>query len=140
MKRDDKTESPPGDGASVHWVLLPAELLSLLEVGDTRKLHLRETSGSMLELLLVRDARGLTAIDTLCPHAGGRLEESLTADGTARCPLHDLHFDPRTGESVGQTCRPATVYPLRFSRAGLEVGLQSEAILTSSSALCAGSN
>lgn len=125
MNPPDNSES---SSTETFWVELPSALLSLLAEGGTRLLHFdlpeRDT---IIEVLLVRDGDGLTAVDTLCPHAGGRMEEDLAPNGMIRCPLHDLYFDIRTGKETDDACRPASVYPLRFTRTSLEIGLPREA-------------
>ena len=66
------------------------------------------------EILLVRLEGRLYALDSLCPHEGGRLAEGpLWDDGLVCCPLHLYRFDPRTGEAVDVDCDPARTYPVR---------------------------
>lgn len=67
-----------------------------------------------LEILLVRREGRLFALDTLCPHEGGRLAEGpLWEGGNVSCPLHLYRFDPRTGKAVEVDCAPATTFPVR---------------------------
>lgn len=113
---DDRSRLESGEAAGGdRWVPLPGVDPASIGRGRGRKVHLRRADGAVLELLVVRDEAGWAAVDTLCPHAGGRFEEELVGGRLARCPLHDLRFDPRTGESVGEACRPATVYPARVA-------------------------
>ena len=64
--------------------------------------------------MLVRLDGTLHALDSLCPHEGGRIAEGPLWEGRfAYCPLHLYRFDPRTGASVDVECTPATRYPVR---------------------------
>jgi nitrite reductase/ring-hydroxylating ferredoxin subunit len=66
------------------------------------------------EILLVRLEGRLHALDSLCPHEGGRLAEGpLWEGGTVICPLHLYRFDPRTGAAVDVDCDAARTYPVR---------------------------
>jgi len=76
--------------------------------GEGKKLRY-ERGGRTRELLLVRLQGRLAALDTLCPHEGGRLAEGPLVKGKyVSCPLHLYRFDPRSGECVGIECDPAT--------------------------------
>lgn len=67
-----------------------------------------------LEVLLVRLEGRLYALDSLCPHEGGRLAEGPLWDGgLVCCPLHLYRFDARTGEAVDVDCDPARTIPVR---------------------------
>lgn len=51
-----------------------------------------------------------------CPHLQGPLADGLMGGATIVCPLHDRHFDLRTGE--GPDCR-LTTYPVTLGAGGL---------------------
>lgn len=60
------------------------------------------------EVLLVRLEGRLHALDSLCPHEGGRLAEGPLWEGRfVACPLHLYRFDPRTGAAQEVECAPA---------------------------------
>lgn len=40
------------------------------------------------------------AIDNLCPHEGGPMNEGMIAGGVVTCPLHGWRTDVTTGESL----------------------------------------
>lgn len=44
------------------------------------------------------------AFDAVCPHQGGRLDDSLLDDGIVTCPWHGYRFDVETGENLGGQC------------------------------------
>ncbi|MGH8611350.1 MAG: Rieske (2Fe-2S) protein [Gammaproteobacteria bacterium] len=58
-------------------------------------------------LALVNRAGELFALDAVCPHQGGPLDEGSLWRGTVECPWHHYRFDPATGKNV----YPADVYP-----------------------------
>ncbi len=63
------------------------------------------------ELVLCRVDGELYALDTLCPHEGGRISEGpLMERRYTLCPLHLYRFDPRDGAAVGIECPPARTY------------------------------
>ena len=65
------------------------------------------------EIVLCRTGGRLYALDSLCPHEGGRIAEGpLMEDRFVFCPLHLYRFDPRDGAAVDVDCPPATVYPV----------------------------
>jgi nitrite reductase/ring-hydroxylating ferredoxin subunit len=66
------------------------------------------------EVVLVRRLGRLYALDSLCPHEGGRLNEGPLWEGRyVTCPLHLYRFDPRTGAAIGVECKPARTYVVR---------------------------
>jgi nitrite reductase/ring-hydroxylating ferredoxin subunit len=70
--------------------------------------------GPPRELVLCRVDGRLHALDSLCPHAGGRLAEGPLMQGRyAHCPLHLYKFDPEDGRSIEIECAPAAVYEVR---------------------------
>ena len=87
-----------------------------LPEGEARKLLVppQRAGAPPREILLVRVDGELRALDTLCPHEGGRLSEGpLWEGGTVCCPLHLYRFDTRTGAAVDDECDPDTTYVVR---------------------------
>ena len=66
---------------------------------------LREGAGVAVDIgghdyALFRVDGKVTAVDGLCPHAGGPLAEGTVDEGIVTCPLHGWRFDACTGRSV----------------------------------------
>lgn len=100
-------------GSATRRVRIPGS--SRLAEGEARKVLVPAATqdAAPLELLLVRLEGRLYALDSLCPHEGGRLAEGpLWEGGCVHCPLHLYRFDPRTGAAVDVECEPARTFPV----------------------------
>jgi nitrite reductase/ring-hydroxylating ferredoxin subunit len=100
-----------------------------LKEGQARKILVpsSEEGGAPAEIVLVRLEGRLHALDTLCPHEGGRLAEGPLREGRyISCPLHLYRFDPRSGAAIQVECEPATTYPVREVDGAAEVELPRE--------------
>jgi nitrite reductase/ring-hydroxylating ferredoxin subunit len=86
-----------------------------LSEGEARKvLFPRAGEEGTGELLLCRIAGRLYALDSVCPHEGGRLAEGPLEQGRlAVCPLHLYKFDPRDGRALDVECARARTYVVR---------------------------
>ena len=49
---------------------------------------------------IFRSAGGWYALDAVCPHRGGPLEDGIVSDRTVICPLHERRFDLATGDAL----------------------------------------
>lgn len=52
-------------------------------------------------IAIFRSAGGWYALDAVCPHRGGPLEDGIVCDRAVICPLHDRRFDLATGAPLG---------------------------------------
>lgn len=88
---------------------------SAIAEGQARKVEIGDVlAGTGVELLLCRVQGRLYALDTRCPHEGGRMVPGPLMDGVhALCPLHNYRFDPRTGEPWRAVCGKARTYKVR---------------------------
>lgn len=90
-------------------VLIPGT--DRLAEGEARKVDVGDPAAGGVQVLLCRVDGRVHALDTVCPHEGGRLQPGPLVDGRlATCPLHSYRFDPASGRAVGVTCRPARTY------------------------------
>jgi nitrite reductase/ring-hydroxylating ferredoxin subunit len=60
-----------------------------------------------LKLVLANRAGKFFALDAVCPHAGGPLDEGELWHGALECPWHRFRYDLRSGRNL----YPANVYP-----------------------------
>lgn len=82
-----------------------------LPEGEARKVDLGDVLAGGKQVLLCRVKGRLHALDTHCPHEGGRIVPGPLAEGRyAVCPLHNYKFDVATGENVGHLCTAAKTY------------------------------
>lgn len=80
----------------------------------------REIGGRQVAIFRAGD--NVYAIDAMCPHRGGPLDESIVDDELAvMCPWHGWMFDVRTGVS---TTHPARVrsYAVRIEQGEVYIG------------------
>ncbi|HUR83931.1 MAG TPA: Rieske 2Fe-2S domain-containing protein [Solirubrobacteraceae bacterium] len=50
-------------------------------------------------IAIFRAGGGWYALDAVCPHRGGPLEDGIVCDRAVICPLHERRFDLQTGAS-----------------------------------------
>ncbi len=95
----------------------------LLE-GEARKVDIGDTLAGGTQILLSRVEGKVYALDSACPHEGGRIVPGPLTDGCqAVCPLHNYRFDVRDGKAVGVACRSARTYRVVEKNGELEVFL-----------------
>lgn len=77
------------------------------------------------KVLLFRCNGSIHAIDAVCSHAGGPLEEGTFTDCTVQCPWHDSVFDLRTGSIVhGPTTHPLASMITRVRDGQIEIRMK----------------
>ena len=73
-----------------------------------------------VDVLVVKTATGLYAIDNTCPHTGAELNGGFVHDRTITCAAHGYRFDLGSGRCVGQ--RRGRTPPLTTMRAWIADG------------------
>jgi len=64
------------------------------------------------------------AIDDLCTHDGGPLDQGELAGDVIECPRHGARFDVRTGKVLAlPAVKPLNTYPLRVESSEIRVAL-----------------
>jgi nitrite reductase/ring-hydroxylating ferredoxin subunit/uncharacterized membrane protein len=90
---------------------------SELADGDRRKVDAGNVS-----VLLYRSGSGILALDSVCSHMGGPLEEGTIADGCVTCPWHGSTFRLGDGHIVrGPATTPQPSYEARVNDGQIEV-------------------
>jgi nitrite reductase (NADH) small subunit len=51
-------------------------------------------------IAIFRSAAGWFALDAVCPHRGGPLEDGIVCDHAVICPLHDRRYDLASGAAL----------------------------------------
>jgi nitrite reductase (NADH) small subunit len=51
-------------------------------------------------IAIFRAAAGWFALDAVCPHRGGPLEDGIVCDRAVICPLHERRFDLASGGAL----------------------------------------
>ena len=87
--------------------------VSQVPLGEGRNF---KVDGEIVTVFRTR-AQEVFATQPRCPHKGGPLSDGLLGGATLVCPLHDIAFDLRTGESLTGHCRLRT-YPVRTTEDG----------------------
>jgi glycine/D-amino acid oxidase-like deaminating enzyme/nitrite reductase/ring-hydroxylating ferredoxin subunit len=90
---------------------------SELELGKPKRFVLNGRT-----VLVVKLADGIFAIDNVCGHAGGPLDQGPFSQYVVECPWHGSKFDVRTGAVVnGPATRPQRTYATRVEGGNVEV-------------------
>lgn len=97
-----------------------------LREGHAWKIRFKEADGGTMEGIVLCRLNGvLYALDSLCPHEGGRLAEGPLMDGRyAYCPLHLFKYDPRNGRVVDVDCPDVPAYAVTESNGGAEIWIR----------------
>lgn len=97
---------------------------SKLAEGTAKTVDLGDPLAGGTQVVLCRVEGKVYALDARCPHDGGRIIGGPLVDGKyAVCPLHNYHFDPKTGVAVRGACSKAKTYTVRESDDKVEVRL-----------------
>lgn len=79
--------------------------------GHANGVNLGDPAAGGTRVVLCRVEGRLHAIDSLCPHEGGRIQTGPLVEGRyAICPLHNYLFDPRDGKVMRGACARAKVF------------------------------
>ena len=102
------------DGPS-EWT--PALSETALSDGERRKVDIDGVS-----VLLYRSGTMVLALDSVCSHMGGPLDEGKIADGCVTCPWHGSTFRLEDGSIVrGPASHPQPAYETRHNNGQIEV-------------------
>ena len=112
--REQPAEARPVDG----W--LPAGRVGDLSPGRVRLV----TSGEDLRIALCNVDGEFFAIEDVCTHDGGSLDQGELDGVEIECPRHGARFDVRTGQAtLMPAVMPVQTFPVRIEGDDLYVGL-----------------
>ena len=73
-------------------------------------------------IALCNTGEGFHAIDDLCTHDGGSLDQGVLEGNKIECPRHGAKFDVTTGRALTlPAVRPVKTYPTRVSDGAVEI-------------------
>ena len=77
------------------------------------------------DVLLVNVDGELFAVSNICTHDYAELSEGTLEGNEIVCPLHDAHFDVRTGEALTPPAyEPVDTFPVRVVDDNVEVEVE----------------
>ncbi|MGZ6315364.1 MAG: Rieske (2Fe-2S) protein, partial [Candidatus Limnocylindrales bacterium] len=93
-----------------------------LDVAEVPENELTKATGGGRDFLLVREGSTFHALDAVCSHAGGPLDEGELHGDEVTCPWHGSKFRITDGQvRRGPATFPLPDYEVRVSDAGVEV-------------------
>ncbi|WP_026548737.1 Rieske 2Fe-2S domain-containing protein [Arthrobacter sp. Br18] len=111
-----------GSGVNVNrtaWHELPTEWTRVASDADVVEGGRHRTEVNGVPVLLLRNGGKLTAMDSVCNHLGGPLEEGTVEDGCIVCPWHQSTFRLDDGWNYrGPASVPQPVYETRVTSDG----------------------
>ena len=91
---------------------IPPERVAVFQVGD----H---------EVAVCNVGGEFYAIDDLCTHDGGSLDQGELEDAEIECPRHGARFDVRTGAAIQLPAfEPVETHPVRLEGDAVQVGVE----------------
>ena len=93
-----------------------------LAEGESKVVDLGDPLAGGVQVVVSRIEGQVYALDTRCPHEGGRLVGGPLVEGSVLCPLHNYLFDPRAGGKVVRgVCASAKSYEIQEDETGCDV-------------------
>lgn len=86
--------------------------------GDISPGQVRRVEAEGRVLVVVNREGEFYALEAVCPHQGGPLDQGQLWQGALECPWHHFRYDPATGANL----YPGNVYPPDLPQLQAEVG------------------
>jgi nitrite reductase/ring-hydroxylating ferredoxin subunit/uncharacterized membrane protein len=94
----------------------------VLDADDLRAGSPKRITVDGTDIALFRRGNQVYAVNAVCPHAGGPLDEGQVEGETVQCPWHDSVFDLADGSIVhGPTAFPVACYEARRRNGQIEI-------------------
>jgi nitrite reductase/ring-hydroxylating ferredoxin subunit len=98
---------------------------SVAGADDLAEGEMRAVKAGGKDVLLANVAGEFYAVDGVCSHALGYLDEGVLAGYTIHCPLHRGSFDIRTGAPLSAPAKePLRCYPVKVEAANVFVATE----------------
>ncbi len=99
--------------------------VKVASTGEIPPSIMRKVEAAGLEILIVNIDGKYYAINNVCTHVGGPLDEGRLEGSEVQCPWHASRFDVRTGEVKGGPARlPESTYEVRVQGSDILVKLR----------------
>ncbi|MCD1143695.1 Rieske (2Fe-2S) protein [Kocuria sp. LUK] len=104
------------------WRRGPARWTDVAAAGELPEGEPRRVVAGRVSLVLVREGERIHALDSVCSHMGGPLDEGEVAGGCVRCPWHGSVFRLVDGSVVhGPATSPQPAYETRVEQDRVQV-------------------
>jgi naphthalene 1,2-dioxygenase ferredoxin component len=130
MRRSSPAKSSASAAARGPSSSLPITVREVLEsfvaaaqTGELADGEMLLVSAAGNDLLLVRVGGEFGAVDSVCTHAPGYLDQGALVGCEVECPLHAGRFDLRTGQATQEPATdPLTTYEVRVEDGTAYIG------------------
>ena len=96
--------------------------VKVARAADVKEGTARVVEASGHRIALCNTGEGFHAIDDLCSHDGGPLDQGTLLGNRIECPRHGAQFDVRTGKALTlPAVRPIRSYKTRVEHGDVEV-------------------
>ncbi len=102
-----------------------AEFVKVATTGDIApgKVNVYEVAGKQIAVCNVDGT--FYAIDDVCTHDGGSLDQGELEDDRIECPRHGARFDVKTGRALTlPAVMPVQSYPIQVNGDAIEVSVE----------------
>jgi 3-phenylpropionate/trans-cinnamate dioxygenase ferredoxin component len=105
---------------------MPAQTVDVASVDEIPEGKVKMVTVDSLHIALCNYAGKIYAIDNVCTHDGGPLDQGELEGNEIECPRHGARFDVTTGQVKAlPAVRPVRTYPVRVTDGRIFVDLPS---------------
>jgi nitrite reductase/ring-hydroxylating ferredoxin subunit len=102
---------------------MPTEFVKLAKVGDLKDGDMIAVNHGREQYLLARVGDEYFALDNICSHAYGPLDQGRLFGCEVECPIHSGRFDLRTGEPTEEPAEdPMVAYQVKIEGDDIFIG------------------
>ena len=103
---------------------MPAQTVDVASVDEIPEGKVKMVTVDSLRIALCNYAGNIYAIDDVCTHDGGSLDQGELEGNEIECPRHGARFDVTTGQVKAlPAVRPVRTYPVHVSDGRIFVDL-----------------